>query len=84
MGWFKSKSGRAEAPEPAENPLPYEVGEFSIKHGLSILEARRILGATAGSREDADAAADAVRLRRVLDSAGDGEPERRTSTVLGP
>ena len=56
--WFKSKSRKPDPSSAAENPPPYDVGEFSIRHGLSIFEARRILR-EARSREDADAAAEA-------------------------
>jgi len=61
-GWFKSKPGKADSIAPAVSTPPYEVGEFSIKHGISIIEARRILRENGQSREEADAAAEAVKL----------------------
>jgi hypothetical protein len=72
---FKSQSAKAVASAAAENPLPYEVGEFSIKHGLSIFEARRILR-DSQSRQEADAAAGAEKLRRL--SSTEREPSDGT------
>jgi hypothetical protein len=66
--WFKSKSGKPHQSAAAENPLLYDVGEFSIRHGLSIFEARRILRESQ-SREDADSAAEVEKLRRLSSAA---------------
>ena len=63
---FKSRSGKPPPSAAAENPLPYDVGEFSIRHGLSIFEARDILRQSQ-NREEADAAAEAEKLRRLGD-----------------
>jgi hypothetical protein len=60
--WFKRKSSKADA---GERPT-YEVGEFSIKHSLSIFEARRILREAGQTREQADAVALKKKLRHVI------------------
>ena len=57
---FKTTRHRTDQASVPENPQ-YEVAEFSIKHGLSIIEARRILRGAGTSREEADAAAEQVK-----------------------
>lgn len=58
--WFKSKARNADSLVALETLPPYGVAEFSIKHGLSIVQARHILRKSQ-TREEAD---DAVRAQR--------------------
>jgi hypothetical protein len=66
-GWFERwRSAKADVSEERRIASTYEVGEFSIKHSLSILEARRILREAGQSREEADAAALRAKLRHLM------------------
>jgi hypothetical protein len=77
-GWFRRKPGKDDAAPAAEDTAPYDVGEFSIKHGLSIYEARRILREAGQSREEADAAAATTKLRTLM-SGGSKDSYARNS-----
>jgi len=62
--WSKRKSSRED--ETVAKSLPYDVGEFSIKHDLTIFDARRLLREAGQSREEADAAALKEKLRNLI------------------
>jgi hypothetical protein len=70
LGWFNNRSAKNETGPPTASDGPYDVGEFAIKHRLSVFEARRILREAGQSREEADVAAATAKLRGLEGQIG--------------
>jgi hypothetical protein len=64
--WSRKESS-SKADEAVAKSPPYDVVEFSMKHGLSIFDARRLLRETR-TREEADAAALKEKARNSVKS----------------